>query len=50
MVGSSWQISMLATEAVAAGRAPNKRLEPTRRERIEMGHSSSAPRGSGAIR
>jgi len=29
---------------------PNKRLEPTRRERIEMGHSSSAPRGSRAIR
>ena len=32
------------------GQRPNRRLEPTRRERIEMGHSSSAPRGSGAIR
>lgn len=29
---------------------PNKRLEPTRREKIEMGHSSSAPRGPGASR
>ena len=28
----------------------NRRLDPTRREGIEMGPSSSAPRGSGAIR
>ena len=28
----------------------NKRLEPTRRKRIAMRHSSSAPRGSGASR
>ena len=29
---------------------PTRRLEPTRREGIDMGHSSSAPRGSHAIR
>ena len=40
----------ISNGAVFGEAQPNKRLEPTRRERIEMGHSSSAPRGSGAIR
>ena len=40
----------LSADVPSCRQPPNKRLEPTRRERIEMGRLSSAPRGSGAIR